>query len=157
MDTTPPEAGHCLAERPYECTQCDKCFLCLSHLKQHEYTHGNKPFKCKQCGTGFNRPSTRARHMKVHEERTEYICVHCDMTFMSYNTLISHQRTHSGEKPFKCKVCDRSFGNEGNMRRHAQAHEPQTKIPEYSCMFCPATFASHTIRDGHEREQHASL
>uniref|UniRef100_A0A0E9P515 C2H2-type domain-containing protein n=1 Tax=Anguilla anguilla TaxID=7936 RepID=A0A0E9P515_ANGAN len=52
-------------ERPYECTQCEKCFSRKSDLNSHVRIH-RKLHKCSQCEKCFSKISHFNAHLRIH-------------------------------------------------------------------------------------------
>ena len=54
-------------EKPFQFSQCGKCFYSVSNLLNHEKTHiGEKPFQCNQCDKCFARKRDLVEHHRVH-------------------------------------------------------------------------------------------
>lgn len=111
-----------------------------SYLKIHQKAHSiEKPYKCEECGQGFNQSSRLQIHQLIHTGGKPYKSLksvgrdsvveqilkftagvhtgekpyNCEELWKSLpvRPLIfrPHQRVHSGEKPFKCEKCGKSF------------------------------------------------
>ena len=90
-------------EKPFNCTQCKKCFNCLSNMKTHLRIYsGEKPYKCTQCKKCFNQLSHLKTHLRIHSGEKPYKWTQCKKCFNSSSHLKTHLRIHSGEKPYKC-------------------------------------------------------
>lgn len=92
---------------------------CLS-FKPPGNPHGEKPYKCKECGKGSFRLSGLLIHLWHHSGERPYKCdnvARCFprmlnlLTFKCNNygkafppsaSLLDHQRLHNGEKPYGC-------------------------------------------------------
>lgn len=84
------EPGHSMVKGPklcYHCTQCDKCFTCLSHVYRHMRTH---------TGT-CQKPTSTGQYNQ------------CDVSFRDSSDLQKHKRTHSGNKPCKYNKSTKGF------------------------------------------------
>ncbi|MGH0161663.1 UNVERIFIED_CONTAM: hypothetical protein FKN15_041381 [Acipenser sinensis] len=89
-------------EISYQCTECEKSFRRLGHLRTHQQIHTEvRLFHCNECGKSFS---------------------------MSAN-LKAHKRIHTGEKPFKCTECGKSFNQLGNLKRHQRLHIGEKPYP----------------------------
>uniref|UniRef100_A0A8C3ESG2 Uncharacterized protein n=1 Tax=Corvus moneduloides TaxID=1196302 RepID=A0A8C3ESG2_CORMO len=55
---------------------------------------GEKPFRCPDCGKGFNRNSHLVRHRRIHTGERPYECPQCGKSFSSSSNLTKHQRRH---------------------------------------------------------------
>ncbi|NXU21499.1 CKR1 protein, partial [Pardalotus punctatus] len=52
-------------EKPYKCGDCGKGFNWNSHLERHRRIHtGEKPFECWECGKSFSWNSHLERHRR---------------------------------------------------------------------------------------------
>lgn len=64
------------ADKPFNCTTCDKQFKQLSTLTNHMKIHtGEKPFKCTICEKDFRQSSTLTNHIKIHTGKSFFLCL----------------------------------------------------------------------------------
>ncbi|KAM5141778.1 uncharacterized protein ACMZJ9_015474 [Mantella aurantiaca] len=82
-------------QKPFPCSECQKCFANKSHLIQHQRVHtGEKPFSCSECGKCFSNRGNRDKHMRIHTGERPFSCTDCGKRFAQKVTLIIHQKTH---------------------------------------------------------------
>ena len=54
-------------KKPHECSQCEKAFSTIGHLKTHQRIHtGEKPYQCSQCGKAFSQIGHLKTHQMIH-------------------------------------------------------------------------------------------
>jgi len=82
----------------HQCQVCQKKFSAKSYLTKHMLYHGEKKYKCDQCGASFFTPEVLKRHAMLH----------------------------TGEKPFECELCKRKFRLKRTLRNHILTHNGKT-------------------------------
>ena len=123
--------------KPHSCTECDKSFRYLCHLRKHMLIHSGVKYSCTECDKSFQNLSNLRRHMVTHSGEKAHSCTECDKSFQNLSSLRRHIVTHSGEKSHMCTECDKSFGQLSNLRNHMLIH---TGEKPYSCTKCDKSF-----------------
>ncbi|KAM4051851.1 uncharacterized protein ACNLHF_026372 isoform 1-T2 [Anomaloglossus baeobatrachus] len=136
-------------EKPYSCSQCEKCFLKKSHLVIHERIHtGEKPFSCSLCGKFFTNKSNLLRHHRRHTGEKPYSCSECGKCFLDKADVVKHEIIHKGAKPFSCSLCGKCFTYKSSLLTHERSH---TGEKPYSCSECGKCFTHKSDCVRHQR------
>ncbi|KAM5233206.1 zinc finger protein 441-like [Hipposideros larvatus] len=126
-------------EKTYKCEECGKSFSSSTSLQIHEITHtGEKLYQCKRCGLVFRDYVTLKRHRSLHIGEKPYVCKECGVAYRYYSMLQRHERIHTGEKPYECKHCGLSYRYLSSLRIHETIH---TGEKPYVCDLCNKTFS----------------
>ncbi|XP_066461411.1 oocyte zinc finger protein XlCOF22-like [Eleutherodactylus coqui] len=136
-------------EKPYSCSECEKCFAKKSDLVLHQRTHTvEKPFSCSECGKVFTQKSDLVRHQRNHRGEKPFSCSECGKGFTQKLDLIRHQITHTGEKPYSCSECGKCFTSKAYLVVHERIH---TGEKPFSCSDCGKCFTRKTYLVLHQR------
>ncbi|XP_068604912.1 zinc finger protein 91-like [Brachionichthys hirsutus] len=135
--------------KPFRCLECGKSFAQKSRLKTHQSVHtGERPFSCKICGKMFSRHDNCLRHERFHSGVKPYSCEQCGKSFTRLSQLEEHQATHQTYKPFRCLECGKSFTQKTRLKTHQSVH---TGERPFSCKICGKMFSRHDNCLRHER------
>ncbi|XP_043538409.1 zinc finger protein 316-like [Chiloscyllium plagiosum] len=124
----------------------DLSFVRSAKLQRHgEVPARQKPWKCGDCGKGFNYPlgtgdsppqphrgaavcgkgftqsSSLYTHRRVHTGEQPFACPECGQGFKAFSTLRAHRRVHSNKRPFTCPDCGKSFNSRKDLLNHQRA------------------------------------
>ncbi|XP_075158031.1 uncharacterized protein LOC142231301 [Haematobia irritans] len=159
----------------YKCVQCLETFPTRYRMVQHEKTHSNgQDYKCSQCNRQFRKLHHLRKHFKdCHSEPTKTECNICHQSFSRPDSLTRHQKSaHCGDqskannnnnKKWYCKQCSKSFRSQQILDEHKAQQactnpivvrygRPRFEIPpeyialspdnRYKCYFCKMMFKS---------------
>ncbi|XP_075185237.1 uncharacterized protein LOC142257063 [Anomaloglossus baeobatrachus] len=134
-------------EKPYSCSECEKCFTWKSQLVLHLKTHtGEKPFSCSECGKCFSQKAYLDVHLKIHTGEKPFSCPECGKCFIQKSYFNLHRKSHTGEKPFSCSYCGKCFIQKAQLDRHIKTH---TGEKPFSCSYCGKCFIQKAQLDQH--------
>ncbi|XP_075185214.1 uncharacterized protein LOC142257041 [Anomaloglossus baeobatrachus] len=134
-------------EKPYSCSECEKCFTWKSQLDMHLKSHtGVKPFSCSECGKCFIWKSQLDRHIKTHTGEKPFSCSECGKCFIQKSQLDGHLKTHKGEKPFSFSDCGKCFIRKSYLDDHVKM---LTVEKTFSCSECGKCFIRKSQLDRH--------
>ncbi|XP_067869836.1 zinc finger protein 721-like [Heterodontus francisci] len=138
----------CATEKPWKCGDCGKGFNYPSKLEIHRRSHtGERPFTCSVCGKGFTNSSHLIEHQLVHTDERPFQCSDCAKSFKSTRDLLKHQRFHTEERPFSCSHCGKRFGRSSNLAEHQRVH---TGERPFTCSVCEKGFTCLTSLTSHQ-------
>ncbi|PIO40614.1 hypothetical protein AB205_0131490, partial [Aquarana catesbeiana] len=101
------------------------------HLQKLHST--KKPFQCTECGKCFGYRSLLATHRRIHTGERPFPCLICDKRFAQKITLENHKRTHTGEKPYECPQCEKCFRSQPVLIAHQKKHKKTDRRKPFNC------------------------
>lgn len=145
------ERSKCGKVAQYQCTQCEKTFVSLGGLHNHQEVHSQKrSHVCGTCGRGFLRKGILKDHINaVHSKVRLFQCSLCPKSFASRNVFQSHQMTHTKVKPYQCRHCEKRYYKTSDRTMHE--NQVHLGIRPFQCNFCTASFIRDRERRLHER------
>ncbi|XP_075698171.1 uncharacterized protein LOC142663425 isoform X2 [Rhinoderma darwinii] len=124
----------------YPCSDCDQCFLEVSHLESHRNVHSVPArFACSECRKSFSTSAELGTHIKLHTGEKLFACSECGKCFTVKSNLLAHKAVHMGEKPFACAECGRRFVLKSSLETHMSVHALEKP---YACSLCGKCFTS---------------
>lgn len=136
--------------RNHLCKFCAKALTSMSHLKDHERTHGkNKPYSCAivTCQKSFKTKGYLQKHNKrVHRTAAQketarvYICDFCSKSFDCKSIVATHLKSHRKYLGFDCAYCGRGFA----LKHHRDRHQN---------FVCKSRFVDDDYDDDEDKQQ----
>ena len=102
----------------FGCKTCERAFLRMESLQQHERDSHPTTHDCGVCHRSFLSEAALNQHERdLH--RAKYDCKSCDRSFSTEGALQQHERdSPAHQATFGCKHCNRSFSTRGALQQH---------------------------------------
>ena len=112
--------------REYKCRQCGSEFNKRSHLWRHvKAEHNNRRFACPKCPCTYASRGGLQQHVNlIHEKLSRYLCETCGKGLMIRSRYLDHIATHAGVKRHVCHICCMDFTYKGSLKDHVLRVHP---------------------------------
>ncbi|KAM7349588.1 uncharacterized protein ACRADG_008459 [Cochliomyia hominivorax] len=142
----------------YKCSQCDKRFHLLHHLRRHELLHTTEKFPCPiaSCGKIYKAAEYLKRHLEVHTLPRTFVCDYenCSKSFETQTRLNVHKKNHYEKgkvnktgKKFVCDTCGYICSVSTHLLIHQRRH---TGEKPFECEHCEKRFVSKSALTVHK-------
>ena len=132
-------------QKKLSCEECQQDFCLKSLLSAHKkIVHGEKSFKCLNCGKDFKSKFNLDKHCT---HGTVEVCKQCGIKLCNLTDLLKHKKHERHDEDDKCKVCQRRFLTEVSLLTHM-------KKVKYSCDTCQENFCFNSDMTAHKVETH---
>ncbi|XP_055684229.1 zinc finger protein 208-like [Lutzomyia longipalpis] len=159
---------NCGKEAAFKCERCTKIFRLRRKLREHMFTHGEKPYACTSCEMSFKSPFERKAHMKSHVNdllafAQKFYCKVCNKGFRIEAAYAKHMRNLHGIEvevicpTHGCKFCKGKFYNEACLQRHMiKRHTFNGKV-QIKCKHCDEFFDDKAAMMKHIKASHVDV
>ena len=143
----------------FDCTACGKVFSSQYNLNAHiksSHSSSHSLFICEICDKKFKFKTSLTRHMKLHNDETDYFfCYLCSKPFSEKWRLERHERTHRevvdhsrATTYLSCRICQKKM-TASNFARHKLNVHHSTPSKIYTCPHCKKNFKNERTLKAH--------
>ena len=103
----------------YNCKICNKSFMTVREYEEHKVQHGEKKFKCSECGEGFGTKRAVSQHIRElcspEAKGKEYNCDHCPAGIFKVKRYLQTHLKKCSDNPnrapaMQCSTCGEKSG-----------------------------------------------